>query len=46
MPLLFYQIGVKFRDEKRPRSGLLRAKEFLMKGKKYLQKTFKLHYFL
>src|SRR5438445_106094 len=31
MPKNFYQIGVKFRDEIRPRFGLLRAKEFLMK---------------
>ncbi|GBL48352.1 proline-tRNA_ligase [Candidozyma auris] len=31
MPLLYYQINTKFRDEKRPRSGLLRGREFLMK---------------
>ncbi|KAK6200205.1 prolyl-tRNA synthetase, cytoplasmic [Scheffersomyces amazonensis] len=30
-PLLFYQIGNKYRNEKRPRGGLLRGKEFLMK---------------
>lgn len=30
-PLLFYQINTKFRDEKRPRSGLLRGREFIMK---------------
>lgn len=30
-PLLYYQINTKFRDEKRPRSGLLRGKEFIMK---------------
>jgi prolyl-tRNA synthetase len=31
LPKNFYQIGVKFRDEIRPRFGLLRAKEFVMK---------------
>ncbi|KAI5966801.1 PRS [Candida pseudojiufengensis] len=31
LPLKFYQINQKFRDEKRPRGGLLRGKEFLMK---------------
>lgn len=31
MPKNFYQIGVKFRDEIRPRFGLMRAKEFIMK---------------
>ncbi|MBI3868154.1 MAG: proline--tRNA ligase [Verrucomicrobia bacterium] len=31
MPRNFYQIGVKFRDEIRPRFGLMRAKEFIMK---------------
>lgn len=31
LPLLYYQINEKFRDEKRPRSGLLRGREFLMK---------------
>lgn len=31
LPLIFYQINDKFRDEKRPRSGLLRGREFLMK---------------
>ncbi|KAF2731169.1 class II aaRS and biotin synthetase, partial [Polyplosphaeria fusca] len=31
LPLRLYQIGRKYRDEKRPRQGLLRAKEFLMK---------------
>lgn len=30
-PLIFYQIKTKFRDEKRPRSGLLRGREFVMK---------------
>ena len=31
LPVTFYQIQTKFRDEIRPRFGLLRAKEFIMK---------------
>ncbi|QLL31679.1 hypothetical protein HG536_0B05440 [Torulaspora globosa] len=31
MPLLVYQITKKYRDELRPRGGLLRGREFLMK---------------
>lgn len=31
LPLTVYQIQTKFRDEKRPRFGLLRGREFLMK---------------
>ncbi|MBC8078326.1 MAG: proline--tRNA ligase, partial [Chloroflexales bacterium] len=31
LPLLLYQIQVKFRDEARPRGGLLRVREFTMK---------------
>jgi prolyl-tRNA synthetase len=31
MPLNLYQIQVKFRDEIRPRYGILRAREFIMK---------------
>lgn len=31
LPLRIYQIGRKFRDERRPRGGMLRAKEFVMK---------------
>ncbi|BHF70216.1 prolyl-tRNA synthetase [Sparganum proliferum] len=31
LPLLIFQISSKFRDEMRPRLGLLRSKEFLMK---------------
>src|SRR2546422_6862556 len=31
MPKSFYQVQVKFRDEIRPRFGLMRAKEFIMK---------------
>ncbi len=30
-PKNFYQVGTKFRDEIRPRFGLMRAKEFVMK---------------
>ncbi len=31
LPLNLYQIGLKFRDEARPRFGLLRGREFVMK---------------
>lgn len=31
MPVLLYQIQTKYRDEKRPRFGLLRGREFVMK---------------
>ncbi|EXJ74980.1 prolyl-tRNA synthetase [Cladophialophora psammophila CBS 110553] len=31
LPVRLYQIGRKYRDEKRPRGGLLRGREFLMK---------------
>lgn len=31
LPLRLYQITRKFRDERRPRGGLLRAREFIMK---------------
>ncbi len=31
LPLSIYQIQTKFRDEPRPRAGLLRAREFVMK---------------
>jgi len=31
MPVTFYQIQTKFRDEIRPRFGLMRSKEFIMK---------------
>jgi prolyl-tRNA synthetase len=30
-PLLLFQIQIKYRDEARPRAGLLRAREFVMK---------------
>src|SRR5262245_36487243 len=31
LPIMLYQIGLKFRDEIRPRFGVMRAREFLMK---------------
>jgi len=31
LPLILYQIQTKFRDEIRPRSGVLRSREFIMK---------------
>ncbi|KAJ4367492.1 hypothetical protein N0V83_007075 [Neocucurbitaria cava] len=31
LPVRLYQVGRKYRDERRPRQGLLRAKEFMMK---------------
>jgi prolyl-tRNA synthetase len=31
LPQMLYQIQVKFRDEPRPRGGLMRAREFIMK---------------
>ncbi|HJO47766.1 MAG TPA: proline--tRNA ligase, partial [Candidatus Scalindua sp.] len=31
LPLILYQVQTKFRDEARPRFGVLRSKEFLMK---------------
>lgn len=31
LPINFYQIQIKFRDEVRPRFGVMRAREFLMK---------------
>jgi prolyl-tRNA synthetase len=31
LPLILYQIHIKFRDEIRPRFGVMRAREFLMK---------------
>ena len=31
LPLLLYQLQTKFRDEPRPRAGLLRVREFTMK---------------
>ncbi|XP_025416331.1 probable proline--tRNA ligase, mitochondrial isoform X2 [Sipha flava] len=31
LPLMLYQIGTKFRDEIRPKLGIIRSREFLMK---------------
>src|SRR5262245_24733272 len=31
LPINFYQVSIKFRDEIRPRFGLMRAREFIMK---------------
>src|SRR5213076_1966473 len=31
LPMTFYQIQTKFRDEPRPRFGVLRTREFIMK---------------
>ena len=31
LPLMLYQIQLKFRDEPRPRAGLIRVREFIMK---------------
>ncbi len=31
LPICFYQIQTKFRDERRPRFGVMRSREFLMK---------------
>jgi len=31
LPIILYQIQIKFRDELRPRGGVIRAREFLMK---------------
>jgi prolyl-tRNA synthetase len=51
LPLCFYQIQTKFRDEIRPRFGVMRAREFIMKdaysfhlGLKSLQETYKQMY--
>ena len=49
LPVVLYQIQTKFRDEVRPRFGLIRAKEFIMKDaysydidKEGLNRTFQL----
>jgi prolyl-tRNA synthetase len=39
LPLRLYQIGKKYRDELRPRGGLLRAREFVMKDLYTFDKT-------
>ena len=50
LPQIWYQIQTKFRDEPRPKSGLLRVRQFLMKDsysfdidKAGLDKSFDLH---
>jgi len=51
LPVNFYQIQTKFRDEIRPRFGIMRAREFLMKDaysfhltQESLQETYELMY--
>ncbi|MBN2031286.1 proline--tRNA ligase [bacterium] len=50
MPQIWYQIQTKFRDEPRPRSGLIRARQFIMKDSysmdvddDHLEKSYQLH---
>ena len=31
LPVILYQVANKYRDEARPRSGILRGREFVMK---------------
>lgn len=38
LPITLFQIGTKFRDERRPRYGLLRGREFVMKDAYSLDK--------
>ena len=46
LPLFLYQFQTKFRDEERARSGLIRAKEFIMKdGYSFHRTTFELNNF-
>lgn len=51
LPILFYQIQTKWRDDARPRSGLIRAREFTMKDSysldtdwEGLEKQYRSHY--
>jgi prolyl-tRNA synthetase len=51
LPQIWYQIQTKFRDEARPKSGLLRVREFLMKdsytfdlGPEGLEVAYRKHY--
>lgn len=51
LPVCFYQIQTKFRDEIRPRFGVMRAREFMMKDaysfhldKKSLEQTYEIMY--
>jgi len=39
LPQIWYQIQVKFRDEPRPRGGVMRAREFIMKDSYSLDAT-------
>ncbi len=50
LPQIWYQIQIKLRDEARPKSGVLRTREFLMKDsysldadEKGLEKSYQLH---
>lgn len=50
LPQIWYQIQVKFRDEPRPKSGLLRVRQFTMKdsysfdlGPEQLDRSYRLH---
>ncbi|NOY09527.1 MAG: proline--tRNA ligase [Spirochaetes bacterium] len=40
LPLLLYEFQIKFRDEEKPRGGLMRAKEFLMKDAYSFHRSF------
>ena len=40
LPLLLYEFQLKYRDEEKPRGGLLRAKEFLMKDAYSFHRSF------
>ncbi|MBI1821972.1 MAG: proline--tRNA ligase [Nitrospirae bacterium] len=40
LPIIFYQIQTKFRDEIRPRFGLMRGREFIMKDAYSFDQTF------
>ena len=51
LPAIFYQIQTKFRDEIRPRFGIMRSREFIMKdaysfhaSQECLQKTYEVMY--
>lgn len=51
LPAVYYQVQGKFRDERRPRFGVMRAREFLMKDaysfhttEECLEKTYQLMY--
>ncbi|MDR0985139.1 MAG: proline--tRNA ligase [Endomicrobium sp.] len=39
LPIMLYQFGTKFRDEIRPRFGIIRSREFLMKDAYSFHKT-------